>query len=198
MWSLGCIVIEICSGVPVFQACGAPQELLSQMIQLFGPLPLDPFSKGKFYATYFSSRDKKLSASSLSAAVVKFSSSSSSSTSSASSPSSSPTTGMAIKDSKYWQLSRLTGSNNPQLLDLLSRMMEYDPNRRITPKEAICHPFFSPLFPFASLFCQEAVKVKKEKGPNDNIQHSRNPPQLATKRKLEVQHTSANFDSIRF
>jgi serine/threonine protein kinase len=184
MWSLGCIVIEICSGSPVFQACGAPQELLSQMIQLFGPLPLDPFSKGKFYATYFSSREKKLSASSLSAAVT-FSSSPSSS--------SSPTTGMTILDSKYWQLSRLTGSNNPQLLDLLSKMMEYDPNKRITPKEAICHPFFSPLFPFASLFCQEAVKVKKEQGTDDNIQQSRNTPQLTTKRKSEV-HTHPNTD----
>jgi len=34
---------------------------------------------------------------------------------------------------------------NPEGLDLLSKMLQYDKNKRITPTEAMKHPYFAPI-----------------------------------------------------
>jgi casein kinase II subunit alpha len=34
---------------------------------------------------------------------------------------------------------------NPEGLDLLSKMLVYDKNKRITPTEAMKHPYFAPI-----------------------------------------------------
>jgi casein kinase II subunit alpha len=34
---------------------------------------------------------------------------------------------------------------NPEGLDLLSKMLVYDKNKRITPSEAMKHPYFAPI-----------------------------------------------------
>lgn len=48
-------------------------------------------------------------------------------------------------------LEKLTNDNNQHLvnaegLDLMKRMLVYDKNNRITPEEAMKHPYFYPLF----------------------------------------------------
>jgi len=64
-----------------------------------------------------------------------------------------------------------------QLMDLLGRLLVYDPSDRLTPAQAIVHPFFAPLFPFGALVRappaaggagarepKEGVKAEAERG----------------------------------
>lgn len=37
-----------------------------------------------------------------------------------------------------------------QLIDLIARLLTYDPNERPTARQALCHPFLAPVFPFAA------------------------------------------------
>jgi len=50
------------------------------------------------------------------------------------------------------RLSAALGATGTQeqllLLDLLSQILRYDPRKRLRPCEALCHPFFAPVFPF--------------------------------------------------
>jgi serine/threonine protein kinase len=40
------------------------------------------------------------------------------------------------------------------LASFLSGLLDYDPHSRLTPKEALFHPFISKLFPFRLIFKQ--------------------------------------------
>ncbi|XXQ34927.1 Protein kinase domain-containing protein [Plasmodiophora brassicae] len=40
---------------------------------------------------------------------------------------------------------------DPALITFICALLEYDPSRRLTPREAVLHSFFSPIFPFADV-----------------------------------------------
>ncbi|KAL9649730.1 hypothetical protein ABK040_009545 [Willaertia magna] len=48
VWSVGCILVEIFTGNPLFY-CTNPQELYSKMVSLLGPLPHSVYSSSKMY-----------------------------------------------------------------------------------------------------------------------------------------------------
>jgi serine/threonine protein kinase len=54
-WSLGCMIMELARGEPLF-ACSNNKELFSSMLRLLGPFPADPFAKSKFARKYFTKR----------------------------------------------------------------------------------------------------------------------------------------------
>ena len=49
-----------------------------------------------------------------------------------------------------------------QLVDLIARLLVYDPETRLTARQALCHPFFSPVFPFALLASPLAATAAHE------------------------------------
>ncbi|XP_022093013.1 uncharacterized protein LOC110980534 isoform X2 [Acanthaster planci] len=51
MWSLGCILVELYLGEPLFFAV-TKEELLQKMIAVLGPLPVQIFQRGKFYSEF--------------------------------------------------------------------------------------------------------------------------------------------------
>ena len=53
-------------------------------------------------------------------------------------------------------LSAFIGTDDPDLIDLLSRLLEIDPGKRISAREALDHPYFSQVPPsLVDLFCPE-------------------------------------------
>jgi serine/threonine protein kinase len=56
-------------------------------------------------------------------------------------------------DSRYRidRLSQLLGSQNLHFVQFIDSLLAYDPSSRISPHEALMHPFLQPLFPFAAL-----------------------------------------------
>jgi hypothetical protein len=48
-------------------------------------------------------------------------------------------------------LSAPTDAPAQQLVDLLARLLTYDPAERLDAREALCHPFLAPTFPFRAL-----------------------------------------------
>ena len=42
-------------------------------------------------------------------------------------------------------LAKLVPSMTPAMVDLMSRLLQYDPNKRVSAKEALEHPFFNEL-----------------------------------------------------
>jgi serine/threonine protein kinase len=52
MWSVGCILVEVYTGMPLFVA-NSREKLLAQMISMLGPLPQHPYCNSKHYTKYF-------------------------------------------------------------------------------------------------------------------------------------------------
>lgn len=52
MWSLGCVLLELYTGVTLFE-CRSVQEILAKMIALFGPFPDWMVRSGKLTKTFF-------------------------------------------------------------------------------------------------------------------------------------------------
>jgi CDC-like kinase len=133
VWSIGCIVYELLQGMTLFQTHDN-KEHLAMMERILGPLPYRMVKKSRKTKYFYRGRldwDERSSA----GKYVKESchslkkmllSSSSSSTSSSSSL-------------------KMSDEDQRQLYDLVTRMLEYDPEKRITLREALKHPFFDKL-----------------------------------------------------
>ncbi len=74
----------------------------------------------------------------------------------------------SLKDYKAafpkWQavpLTKTLPNADPLALDLLSKMLAYDPNQRITAKGALAHPYFKDAVPYTTIDKKPAVGLKK-------------------------------------
>ncbi|MCO5572222.1 hypothetical protein L7F22_025974 [Adiantum nelumboides] len=128
IWSVACILVELCSGEVLFQT-HENLEHLAMMERVFGPIPsyLVRRSKGKAYKYFRHERtlnfpDRHTTRESV-RAVERL-------------------TGLSDLLSKHVE------SVPSSLVNLLERMFSYDPLNRLTAREALHHPFFQ-----ESLWC---------------------------------------------
>lgn len=59
MWSMGCLLVELYTGTPLFRV-KTPEELFESMLQILGPLPAGVFSNSKFYSKYVTSPEHEI------------------------------------------------------------------------------------------------------------------------------------------
>ena len=59
----------------------------------------------------------------------------------------------------------MTSKDDQMLIDLIAKLLQYDPKARPCAKEALCHPFLAPVFPFRALVAssdgERAAKVEE-------------------------------------
>jgi len=129
MWSVGCILVELLQGRPLFKVDGRSQ-LLGQMTSILGPIPRDVFKRSKYYNLYFSADDRPVHPDICrSPGAFPYSR--------GKAPSMTPKSGLG------W----LLHSEDVVLLDFLTGLLQYDPKKRLTPQQALRHPFCSPCSP---------------------------------------------------
>uniref|UniRef100_A0AAY4CI61 dual-specificity kinase n=1 Tax=Denticeps clupeoides TaxID=299321 RepID=A0AAY4CI61_9TELE len=119
VWSLGCILIEYYLGLTLFQTHDS-KEHLAMMERVLGPIPghmLQKTRKRRFVHHDRLDWDEH----SASGRYVR----------------------KHCKPLKQYMSAK--SSDHDQLFDLIQKMMEFDPSKRMTLEEAIRHPFFDPL-----------------------------------------------------
>jgi len=52
VWSVGCVIFEVYKCVRLFE-CIESEDLVRQMMAIFGPIPISPFQHGMFFSKYF-------------------------------------------------------------------------------------------------------------------------------------------------
>nr|XP_056717293.1 dual specificity protein kinase CLK4 isoform X2 [Euleptes europaea] len=118
VWSIGCILIEYYLGFTVFQTHDS-KEHLAMMEQILGPLPVHMIQKSK--KRYFDCDQLDWDEHSSAGRYVK----------------------RHCKPLKEFM--HCHDENHENLFDLIRRMLEYDPTKRITLDEALEHAFFDAL-----------------------------------------------------
>uniref|UniRef100_A0A3P9JU45 dual-specificity kinase n=1 Tax=Oryzias latipes TaxID=8090 RepID=A0A3P9JU45_ORYLA len=117
VWSIGCILIEYYLGTTLFQTHDS-KEHLAMMERVLGPIPGKLLEKTRKRRYVHRSRLDWDGQSSSGRYVRKH-----------------------CKPLKHYMWSK--GEDHRQLFDLIEKMMEYDPTKRITLEQALHHPFFS-------------------------------------------------------
>ncbi|XP_031405326.1 serine/threonine-protein kinase AFC3 isoform X4 [Punica granatum] len=125
LWSVGCILVELCSGEALFQTHES-LEHLAMMERVLGPLPEHMIVRASQGAEKYFRRQSRLNwpegASSRESirAVTKL-------------------------NSLQKLISRYAGPTTSSLSCLLQGLLKYEPSERLTAREALSHPFFKNL-----------------------------------------------------
>ncbi|XP_036276916.1 dual specificity protein kinase CLK1 isoform X2 [Pipistrellus kuhlii] len=119
VWSIGCILIEYYLGFTVFPTHDS-KEHLAMMERILGPLPKHMIQKTRKRKYFHHDRLDWDEHSSAGRYVSR-----------------------RCKPLKEFMLSQ--DAEHELLFDLIQKMLEYEPTKRITLKEALKHPFFYPL-----------------------------------------------------
>ncbi|EDO33758.1 predicted protein [Nematostella vectensis] len=120
IWSIGCIMFELYTGFTLFQT-HENREHLAMMERIIGPIPSD-FAKKSRKTKYFYKGKLEWDEKSSSGKYVR-------------------------ENCKPLKKYMLSDSEGHQLFfNLLDYLLEYDPEKRITAKEAMQHPFFNSMY----------------------------------------------------
>jgi serine/threonine protein kinase len=122
MWSLGCIIYEIYTGDVLFKSRNCT-ELVQQMFGVLGNVPSELYSRGKFYKDYECFKVEK--------------------------PKQSKTN---LHDRTFVTLCQKMRVHDANFVQFIQGLLEYDPVKRMTPQQALLHPFIAKMFPFAIAF----------------------------------------------
>ncbi|CAH9104481.1 unnamed protein product [Cuscuta europaea] len=123
IWSVGCILIELCSGVALFQT-HENLEHLAMMEKVLGPIPAHMLKRADRSAEKYTRKGKldwpegAASRESI-RAVLKL---------------------PRLQNLVMQHVDHSAGD----LINLLQGLLRYDPSERLTAREALRHPFFSP------------------------------------------------------
>uniref|UniRef100_A0A667XWR4 dual-specificity kinase n=1 Tax=Myripristis murdjan TaxID=586833 RepID=A0A667XWR4_9TELE len=120
VWSIGCILFEYYEGFTLFQTHDN-KEHLAMMERIQGPIPQRMIHRSR-KQKYFCHGRLDWTESSKAGRYVN----------------------AKCKPLRRYLLSK--GAEHLQFFDLLERMLEYEPSKRITLSSALRHPFFRPLF----------------------------------------------------
>ncbi|XP_056142468.1 dual specificity protein kinase CLK2-like isoform X1 [Lampris incognitus] len=119
VWSIGCILFEYYQGFTMYQTHDN-KEHLAMMERIQGPLPQRMIHRSR-KQRYFCCERLDWNENSKAGHYVK----------------------AKCKPLKNYVLSK--GMDHSQFFDLLQKMLEYEPPKRISLSSALCHPFFLPL-----------------------------------------------------
>ncbi|XP_071910425.1 serine/threonine-protein kinase AFC1-like isoform X1 [Coffea arabica] len=123
MWSVGCILVELCSGEALFQT-HENLEHLAMMERVLGPLPQHMIMRADHHAVKYFKRGARLDW----------------------------PEGATSRESMraVWKLPRLQNlvmqhvdHSAGDLIDLLQGLLRYEPGERLKAREALRHPFFN-------------------------------------------------------
>ncbi|KAG6772722.1 hypothetical protein D5086_013827 [Populus alba] len=122
LWSIGCILVELCSGEALFQT-HENLEHLAMMERVLGPLPEHMILKANRGAEKYFRRGSRLNwpEGAVSRESIR-----------------------AVKklDRLKLMISQNIDSSRSSLIDLLHGLLKYDPSERLTAWQALNHPFF--------------------------------------------------------
>ena len=108
------------------------------------------------------------------------------------------------------QLTHLIGSKDRLFLEFIAGMLHYDPSRRLTPEEALYHPFLEYLIPMRVLgepsirksnYCGQEVRISNTAGQMETISSIDSAISLPSARessmekKMEKQGYSSDYDN---
>lgn len=114
VWSVGCIIAELCLGRPLFEAHSREQMLV--LVQRFrGGLHPSVFSSGRFWRAAYANEAPWSHSQSLA------------------------------------KLTQTLGVNDPVFISFMDGLLQLDPAARLTPWQALLHPFLRALFPLGQL-----------------------------------------------
>lgn len=125
MWSLGCIVYELITGKPLFPARDE-NELLEFFILTVGRVPEKMLTQAKKYKQFYNKTNDFFSLYQHSLIRSKESSN-----------------GPTIKEGSQPVQGFLNGRASPMLIDFIEKCLIIDPATRMTPSDALLHPWFS-------------------------------------------------------
>jgi len=138
MWSFGCILFELYTGRPLFNGKG-PEDQLMKITSLLGLPPSDMMERRRFFlpgmkeGDRFESQPKPLSFQDRFRAIGY-----------ACISRRKRNDGVALTDEiKTDDTGRVTDESLLQFIDLISRCLEIDPDKRFTPEKALRHRFWT-------------------------------------------------------
>eukprot|EP00796_Vickermania_ingenoplastis_P005253 gene5253-3764_t len=119
MWSFGCVLCELANGYPIFPA-SSEGELLERIIEYLGPVPQEVLAKGKRVNKFYDEANELRPNLSKKGRPRK-------------KPSS--------RSLQHFLKSAEDQSQDQSFFHLVSRCLEYNPSKRLTPREAMEHPW---------------------------------------------------------
>eukprot|EP00752_Nemacystus_decipiens_P014221 g12650.t1 len=171
-WSVGVILLELLIGRPVFDTARSRAALLQQMVCALGPMPLRRFRVGHFFSEYYT-QDQSLKVGAATSSPsdrhagkgccsccwianklsvdVGWGQQTNLNRAALGSYCDGCCANRCRRPGRRSEGTAGVASQNPRLLSLLAGLLRFDPDERLTPLQALAHPFFGEALPFAAL-----------------------------------------------